>query len=90
MQIFSKFFHGTYKINSELIQTFSKYNFIKLPIIYHRFVVWRYDLSTHIFDRPRPNSNARLILIGGARNRDDFERIDRIKNLAKELKIDVC
>ena len=40
--------------------------------------------------RVRAPKETRLVLIGGSRNAEDAARVDELRELAKELKIQVC
>lgn len=39
--------------------------------------------------RSMSESAVRLVLLGGARNKDDLERVGRLRSLANELDVDV-
>lgn len=40
-------------------------------------------------DYPEYRSTVRLVLLGGARNKDDLERVESLRALAAELDVDV-
>ncbi|KAJ3098777.1 asparagine-linked glycosylation protein [Phlyctochytrium planicorne] len=42
---------------------------------------------SHFWSRTKEFKTAKLVLIGGARNHDDFQRIADLRNLAKDLSI---